>query len=161
MDAGEYHVRMVRKPTKSGTRTQQPLNLDEETEFLNVDLDIRSRGNLQPLVSAFGKNVFVLHVGGEGRDYCAHLEYAGRKFCGKDANWLIRHLIGLVQRLPQPARRRWDQARSREFNIGIQAGFKPRVYELQLAPRTMDLLHSVKGRVVLTLYAPDTSKVKR
>jgi hypothetical protein len=36
-------------------------NMDE-THFANVDLDINSRSNLEPLVAAMGKTVSVLYV---------------------------------------------------------------------------------------------------
>jgi|HubBroStandDraft_1064217.scaffolds.fasta_scaffold373939_2 hypothetical protein len=39
------------------------------TEFLNVDLDIYSRFDLQPLVKALGKKVIILYVGRERRKY--------------------------------------------------------------------------------------------
>jgi len=47
------------------------------THFLNVDLDIFSRCDLQPLVTALGRKVFVLWTGRIGRTRCAHLELAG------------------------------------------------------------------------------------
>src|SRR5262245_55206088 len=59
------------------------------TSFLNVDLDIYSRTRLEPLVSALGKNVFVLHVGWEGGRHGAHLEVSGRSDLGADR--LIRY----------------------------------------------------------------------
>jgi hypothetical protein len=46
----------------------------ETTHLLNVDLDIYSRSDLQPLVTAFGEKVFVLHVGRYKRTYKAVLE---------------------------------------------------------------------------------------
>jgi len=46
----------------------------ETTHLLNVDLDIYSRSDFQPLVTAFGKKVFVLHAGRYKRTYKAVLE---------------------------------------------------------------------------------------
>ena len=44
------------------------------TAFLNVDLDIYSRWNPQPLLKALGRKVLVLHAGRHGRGYAAHVE---------------------------------------------------------------------------------------
>jgi hypothetical protein len=122
-----------------------------ETRFLNVDLDIRSRARLEPLVAAFGKRVLVLHVGPEGKGHGAHLELANSH--RKNANALIRALIALVRKLPKAGRRLWDQAQSREFNIGIDAGVKPFSYELRLDSETLESVAGVGGRVVFTVYA--------
>lgn len=46
----------------------------KETTFLNVDPDLFSRSDLQPLVTALGQKVFVLHVGRDRQTYSAHLE---------------------------------------------------------------------------------------
>jgi hypothetical protein len=48
---------------------------DADTHFLNVDLDIYSTRDLQPLVTALGTTIIVLHVGRFKRTYGAHLEW--------------------------------------------------------------------------------------
>ena len=44
------------------------------TTFLNVDLDLLSRSNLQPLVTVLRHRTFALHVGRDQHTYRAHLE---------------------------------------------------------------------------------------
>src|SRR5947199_239815 len=46
------------------------------TQFRNVDLDIDSNSDLQPLVTALGKKVIVLYVKRIRRTHSAHLELA-------------------------------------------------------------------------------------
>ena len=46
------------------------------THYLNVDLDIYAKCDLQPLVTALGKSVVVLYCGRMKRTHCAHLELA-------------------------------------------------------------------------------------
>jgi hypothetical protein len=46
------------------------------TEFLNVDLDIYSRFDLQPLVKALGKKVIILYVEIAGYPTTADSAYA-------------------------------------------------------------------------------------
>jgi hypothetical protein len=68
---------------------------------------------------------------------------------------LMRRMVGLVKRLPRPARRLWNQAKSREFNIGIEAAARSTTFELGLEPKTLAAVASVGGRVVVTVYAPE------
>jgi hypothetical protein len=124
---------------------------EDETTFLNVDLDIRSRAPLEPLAAAFGEQVGVHYVGPEGTAHGAHFDLADSH--QKDADTLLRDFVRLVRKLRGPARKLWQQARSRDFNIGIQAGIRPHAYELALAPDTIRSVARVGGRLVITVYA--------
>lgn len=124
----------------------------EETHFLNVDLDVWSRSPLDALVAAFGRAVFVHYVGPEDKRYGAHLSVAGG---GDDADVLTRKLIRLVMKLPRGARKLWDQAQAREFNVGVQGGVKPHCYEIRIKPETLELVARLRGRMVVTIYAAE------
>lgn len=127
------------------------LNVDA-THFLNVDREIESREPLDALVAAFGKRVFVHHVGSIGpRKYGAYVSCASY---GQTADKLTRQLCALVARLPKPARRLWDRTRSRRFDVGIEAGHTPRSHAVHLEPRTVALVASVGGSIVITTYPP-------
>jgi hypothetical protein len=121
---------------------------------LNVDLDITSRVPLHGLVDAMGERVFVLYVGGAGRKHEAHVELASSH---RDipADRTIMGLVALVKKLPPRWRNVWDAARSREFNVGIEAGLEPHSYELRLDRRTIDAVAEVGGALEITVYAPD------
>lgn len=122
----------------------------EETTFLNVDLDIRSNSPLDTLVKAFGRTVFALYVGREGRHFVAHLETAR---ASTDPGRLIRRFVALVRRLPPAERRLWDRADHREFNVGIQASATPASYELHLDPSTVADAAKVNAGIGVTVYA--------
>lgn len=121
-------------------------------KFLNVDLDIYSRTKLEPLVAAFGENVFVLYAGRERGLYSAHLELAG--YC-KTADAAIRSLAALVCRLPPAKRKLWNAATTRDFNIGVQSAARDRPFEMELAAPTIRLVSSLNARVVVTVYPPE------
>ena len=127
---------------------------DEGTQFLNVDLDMFSQVPLDPIVEAFGTKVFVLHVGKWGRRYSAHVELSDSG-TDKRADRLVRRLVGLVKKLPRRARSVWNEAESREFNLGIEAAARSRMFELRLEPETLKAVASVGGRIVITVYAPE------
>lgn len=123
---------------------------DKKTRFLNVDLDIYSNTNLKLLVAALGEGVFALYMGREGRLWSAHLELAEQP---KSADAAIRRFTELILALPPAKRRHWDAASTRDFNIGVQAGSRTRMWELKIAPRTIQSVSSLKARLVVTVYA--------
>jgi hypothetical protein len=123
----------------------------EQTEFLNVDFDILSASPLESLARAFGSSVSVLYVGKEGDHFGAHFEI--RKVYGKNAEQLVREFVALVKNLPSSARRLWDGATSRDFNVGVQGGFEPRMYETALSSAVLRLIAEVGGCLTFTVHA--------
>jgi len=125
-----------------------------------VDLDIYSRSKLDPLAAAFGQKAAALYVGRERHLYSAHFELNWQP---KTPDAAIRGLAALVLGLPRTERRLWDAAISRAFNIGIQAAAGAKPYEAKVAPGTLEVVASLKARIVVTVYAPesDTDAVGR
>jgi hypothetical protein len=138
----------------SGPKTSEP------TQYVNVDLDIFSRVPLKGLIDAMGEEAFVLFVGGEKQKYHAHVELASSHMGTMTADRAILGLTRLVKRLPPRYRRVWDSAKSREFNIGIEAGLEPSSFELRLDRRTVEAVREVRGALVVTVYAPVLADVK-
>jgi hypothetical protein len=128
-------------------------------DFLNVDVDVWSRTSLQPLVDALGEKVDLHYLGSEGEKQSAHFSLA--RSYGKDADRLTRHLAGLVKRLPPAARKHWNHARARDFNIGIQGGQRPFSHELSLEAETLKLVADVDGRIVITTYGLPVEQPRR
>lgn len=126
---------------------------EEGTHLLNVDLDIISDSPLDPLVDAFGNKVDVLHVGKWGRRYGARLEVGGSGY-QDEANKLINRFISLVEALPKSPRRLWNEARAREFNVGIEAADESPLFEWRVQPKTLKGVMRVDGSIVVTVYAP-------
>jgi hypothetical protein len=129
----------------------------ETTHFLNVDLDIHSKSDLQPLVTAMGKKVHVLFVGRIKRTYRAHLEL-WESGLSESADSIIQGFCALIRALPKAAVELWNSAKIRDFNIGVQAGMQPHVYEIALAPETIRAAAGVNARIVLTVYAPSSGE---
>jgi hypothetical protein len=125
---------------------------EELTHFLNVDLDIYSKYDLQPLVTAMGDKIFVLHVGRHKRTYRAHLELAGSRL-SESPDSIISQFCALIGTVPRAAAEVWDAAKVRDFNIGVQGGTQPNSFEIALAPETVRAASEVNARIVLTVYA--------
>jgi hypothetical protein len=87
------------------------------THFINVDLDVLSRNDIQPLVTALGEAVLVLFVGRIRRTYHAHLELAKLT---KTADETIREFCSLLNSLPRAMRRLWLSAKTRDFSFHFQ-----------------------------------------
>jgi hypothetical protein len=121
------------------------------THFLNVDLDIFSSSDLQPLLDALERKVCVLHAGRERRRHVAHLELGRRT---KNADATIRGFCALIAALPPAARKVWDGARSRDFSIGVQAGRSPNSCDFIVEAKTVKAVADFGGRIVLTVYKP-------
>jgi hypothetical protein len=50
----------------------------------------------------------------------------------------------------------WDDAKIREFSLGIQVQLKPTTFEVTLADRTIKAASEVKARINVTIYSPAT-----
>jgi hypothetical protein len=66
----------------------------------------------------------------------------------------MQEFVGLVRRLPPSVRRLWNDAKSRDFNVGIQSALKPHCHELRLTAATLEAVAGVCGSVVITTDAP-------
>jgi hypothetical protein len=125
---------------------------DNTTRFLNVDLEILAKFDLQPLAAALGPRVNVLYAGRERGLYSTHLELNVQ---AKTADAVIRGFIVLIRGLPQSKRKLWDAAAVRDFNIGVQSAAKDKPYELELAAPTIKAVSALNARLVVTVYAPE------
>lgn len=148
-----YFLELKKKYESSGARPGD--DPSDETTFLNVDLDIRSGAPLDDLVNAFGRRVVILYVGREGRQYGAHLELA---VSPAGADRTIQRFVTLVADLPRSARRLWQAARTREFNVGVQAGSGPHAFGLRLRPATLQSAAKIGAHIAFTVYAPGSTK---
>lgn len=124
--------------------------MERETQYLNVDLEITGRRDLRPLVDALAPHAYALHVGFQKGRHRAALEL--ETMTNKTADTTIRRLAELVRSLPRSARQLWSAAERRDFNIGIQAGPDPHVFECPVSQAAVEAVASVGGRIVITVY---------
>jgi hypothetical protein len=139
----------------------KPPRVKEATSFLNVDLDVEARDDLSVLVDALGPSVYDLHTGRVGRKYQTHLELASSPRRTHNAEAVVARFVTLLLGLPPRARRLWNSATRRDFNIGIQGGTMPHAFEFALAPDTLQAVAKLGARVVVTIYAVDANAVHK
>lgn len=124
----------------------------DKTTFLNVDLRIYSKRDLQPLVTAMGEKFHLLYVGRERRMYKAQLELGSGN--PKSPEAAIRKYCELIRELPAQARELWDTARSREFDVGIEAPGTMRYYWFSVAPTVIKAASEINAFITVTIYGP-------
>jgi hypothetical protein len=149
---------MKRKPEP---KVRQPIKSDVENYlqtisspdcFLNVDLEIFSRSSLEPLVAAFGKKVLVLYLGPEFGLNKAVLEIPGRS---KSPDFCILRFCRMINSLPIRERAIWSSARSRTFDIGIEAPPKARIYWSPISEKAIQAAAEVNARIAISVYNPN------
>jgi len=126
------------------------------TAFLNVDLDLRSKSDLGPLVAALEPKAFDLNPGGDKNFVVLEVLTLDPKTI--DAT--IREFFEAFRALPPGARKIWDQCHSRVFNIGIQAGRQPYSSEFSISPKSVSLVSSMNAEMTLTIYGSDGTRVE-
>ncbi len=129
---------------------------DPTTRFLNVDLDVEGPEPLGPLTQALLPIAFALHEEDsehEGRetyelsDPDPHTE--------ADPNAIIRHFCDALADLPERARRLWQNATTRDFNVGFDSGLTPHCSQWSIEADTVSKVAALGGRIVVTVYAVD------
>ena len=126
-----------------------------EVHFLNVDLEVSSRSDLQWLVEEFGEDVVNLHCGGARGHFLATFE-AGALH--GDPNTLIGYFCNLVENLSADGRRGWDEAFLKVFDIGYDSGTEPKSYQSELRPETIAAVARIGASLRITIYPADSPR---
>jgi hypothetical protein len=119
--------------------------------FLNVDLEIGARTHTQlaPLVEVLQSQLVELFHGRIDKLYRAHYE---PNMCARDASSAIHALAASIEALNPPARRAWNAATLRDFNIGVQLERGVRCIELALDDDATRRVTALGGRIAFTAY---------
>lgn len=127
-------------------------------QFLNVDLDIYSRQDLQPMVDRLGRKVMVLYAGRERRRFSAHLEVAR---VTRTADSTIRAFCTMVGALPRAERELWDRATVRSFSVGVQAGTAAGCTDFAIGAETIQSVSELGAEIVFTVYSAERAPRRR
>jgi hypothetical protein len=126
-------------------------NLDKNS-FLNVDLEIFSRSDLRPLVAALGSRVMVHYLGMEFRKHKAYLCLTGAQ--PKTPETGVLRYCKLIQKLPPKERALWDTAKSRGFDIGIEAPKRDTYYWAAVGSEAIRAAAEIGAQIAITVYGP-------
>jgi hypothetical protein len=124
-----------------------PPSRETDTQFLNVDLDIRAEHDLDALLEHFADSAFVLN---RTTDFASvELNSSGDDPTLEET---IRGFATLIEGLPGAGQRIWDQCQSRSMNIGIQAGREPHSVEFVLSKESINRLAAIGCEIAITVY---------
>lgn len=148
---------MKREMRAARSHDIEPLN-----QFLAVDLEIvapyKLDGLLDGLVEMMGNQVGVNRNEKVGRNHVLLLSLGVKSSSSSDEtyiNTLIRRVAKMTLGLPPSARKLWDQARTRTFDLGFQGGLQPQAVEVRLKPDTLAALISINGQIQITVYGAE------
>lgn len=123
--------------------------LEDDTAFINIDLDLVGPVDHAPLVAALGP-VHAIHTTNEAPFfYIIELDGAAQDF---DAT--MSGLLDSVENLDEAGRSRWNQCSVRRFNIGLRSRVEPRRHIYSMSVATLRRLAELGAEVVVTLYSP-------
>jgi len=128
----------------------------EPAHFLNVDLVIESTAPLQELVEALREDAMAQFHGELDGSWRAVL--GGRIDFPSSPEEVIQALLRAIARLPENARRLWDQASRRTFDIGFQSGHDRTPLEEQIGAETLSAVATLGAGIQVTVYAPERSE---
>ena len=118
--------------------------------FLNVDVEVVSTGDLEPLAAAMARGACQLAYYRRGGRHHVRFELDTSP---RSADQGIRAFAKLLNRLPPKARRLWNAARRRDFDIGIQAPRHSGSAILELSREAVQLVGKLRGRILFTVSA--------
>jgi len=158
---GRVERRMVSRPKRAASAVERkrrslktvqvPSTQDryEDASFLNIDLDVRSRRSLAPLLAAWP----------DARDPLDGLSRSRwlilRPFDTSNAEAAAKALLRQIGRLKGEALECWNLAHRKVFDIGVQAGGPGRPFEeVRLTPKTLGRIGEVGADIQITVYGP-------
>ena len=124
----------------------------EPAEFLNIDLQVRSRRSLAPLAVAWPWARQPMATGGPPSPNPRWI-LADAPERGKTAEAIAKNLLRHIERLRGDARRSWKSASRRVFDIGVQAGGPGRPFEdVKLTADTLRRIAAAGAEIQITVY---------
>ena len=139
------------KHTEASARRRSSIVLGmEAARFLTIDLEVRSRRSLAPLVSAWPQ-AYQPQTGQEGAPDSRWLIM--NAFFANTAETAAKHLLGHIAKLKGKALVSWKQAHRRTFDIGVRAGGPGRAFEeVKLTADTLRRIAAVGAQIQVTVY---------
>lgn len=123
----------------------------EPTHFLNVDLELTTRGEIAPLLAQWSKKIVVLRDSTDDGLRTIWLEVVPEQ---RGVEQVLLCFLDMVAKLPDDVRDLWNACDDRCFNVGIQAGSTPHDSTYSISPETLAQIASLMARVAFTVYAP-------
>ena len=122
------------------------------SEYLNLDLVCKSKQDLTPLVEHFGDKVFVLCNEKVEDGFYVVLESEAPEVDQYIPEDHARHIVELINNLPEPLRDLWHSCDSRTFDFGFRSGVAEGSYFADLSQEILQDIASLGASVRVTIY---------
>jgi hypothetical protein len=125
---------------------------EESIRYLNLDIELESENDLTPLVEHLGEEVFVLCNKQVESIFYTSFE---PKYFEEEENTPenhTRHILGLLDNLPDSLREMWNKCRSKIFDFGFDSGFAPCPFYTDLDPESLQRIAALGASVRFTIY---------
>lgn len=130
--------------------------VEGNVQFLNIDLNLFGLFEREPILAAMRDGVFVLHDDAViDNEPCLVLDVLEP---GLDLVKTLARLLEWVEGLSPAARRSWEAASRRVFDIGIKSGMEPHERQWTIGKDQVAALAKVGGEVELTVYGSERTR---
>ncbi len=135
----------------------------EDFHFVNIDLELKSLKDLQPLVAELGESVFVLYNDKSPNlnEYCASLEirdydiyqsYDDKTEDIGGVDVLLAAFCDLLETLSPQSRSLWKKCKKREFDVGFGSGNTEKSFHTQIRTETLKRVSELGASILITVY---------
>ena len=124
--------------------------------FANVDLEIKSKDDLQCLIDSFGKDIDVLYHERleNGLDFVSlefHLNKVESGIYGS-ADETINAFYSKIVNFPPESRKIWDRCLEKKFDIGFESGNSGETFNTNIKSETIKQIAEIGASIVITIY---------
>jgi hypothetical protein len=123
----------------------------EESEFLNIDLEIESKSNITCIINELGSRVIILR-----NQEINGLYFVSLETIFSEGNEIINEYLSLINGLKPKTRELWDNCTKREFNFGYRCSGKTSYsFQSNISEKSIHSLSKIGGSVAITIYSPE------
>ena len=119
------------------------------TRFLNVDLELVSTKEVDPLLAHWSDATFTLRDSVDASRRTIWLELGGAP---QDADAAVRDFADLVETLPADLRNLWNDCEDRCLNVGVEGGASPDASAFRISTGSIVALAAMSARLEFTVY---------
>jgi len=126
----------------------------QDVHFANVDLELESSQDLQPLIDELGSEIRIhYHDRLEDNSDFASVSLTNiESGTYGEPDKTISAFCDLIEGLSSNSRNIWDQSSKREFDIGFESGNTAKTLELRLEKETLRRVVDAGATIEVTIY---------
>ena len=122
-------------------------------EFLNVDLELRTRSSTNLISIDFGKLATIISDTSSAEVTEVHLTtYELNDSTLSTPDEIISSFCNLIDKLPLKSRKQWKMCMSRRFDIGFASGKGNQIATAILSPFTLKRCSELGCEIAVTVY---------